>query len=66
MKKLSDLGERKAIHLISKIFLQKEVAVGIGDDCAAIDFGEKYLLVSINIYTFGYSFSVPTNIIITI
>jgi thiamine-monophosphate kinase len=46
MKKLSDLGERKAIYLISKIFMQKEVAVGIGDDCAALDFGEKYLLIS--------------------
>ncbi len=46
MNKLSDLGERKAIQLISNIFLQKEVAVGIGDDCAALDIGEKYLLVS--------------------
>jgi len=46
MKKLSDLGERKAIHLISNIFMQGEVAVGIGDDCAALEIGKKYLLFS--------------------
>ena len=46
MKKLSDLGERKAINLISDVLSEGNVAVGIGDDCAAFDFGEKYLLVS--------------------
>ena len=46
MKKLSDLGERKAIQLISEILSKGDVAVGIGDDCAAIDMGEEYLLVS--------------------
>lgn len=46
MKKLSDLGERKAIHFISNILSKGDVAVGIGDDCAALEFGEEYLLVS--------------------
>lgn len=46
MKKLSDLGERKAIQLISKILSKGNVAVGIGDDCAAFEFGKDYLLVS--------------------
>ena len=46
MKKLSDLGERKAIQLISKILSKGNVAIGIGDDCAAFEFGNDYLLVS--------------------
>ena len=46
MKKLSDLGERKAIQLISKILTKGDTAVGIGDDCAAIDMGEEYFLIS--------------------
>lgn len=46
MKKLSELGERKAIRLVSDILSKGDVAVGIGDDCAAFEFGEKYLLVS--------------------
>lgn len=46
MKKLADLGERKAIQLISNILSKGNVAVGIGDDCAALEFGNEYLLVS--------------------
>jgi len=46
VKKLSDLGERKAIRLISDILSKGDEAVGIGDDCAALDFGEEYLLIS--------------------
>ncbi len=46
MKKLSDLGERKAIQLISQILTKGDAVVGVGDDCAAIDMGEEYLLVS--------------------
>lgn len=46
MKKLSDLGERKAIRLISDILSKGDEVVGIGDDCAAFEFGEEYLLVS--------------------
>ena len=46
MKNLSDLGERAAIKRIAEILTQGEVAVGIGDDCAAIEMGNEYLLVS--------------------
>lgn len=46
MKKLSDLGERKVIQIISKILSTGDVAVGIGDDCAALEFENQYLLVS--------------------
>ena len=46
VKKLTDLGERKAIRLISNILYDGDEAVGIGDDCAALDFGEEYLLIS--------------------
>ena len=46
MKKLSDLGERRAIRLISNILSKGDEIVGIGDDCAALEFGEEYLLVS--------------------
>ncbi len=46
MKNLSDLGERRAIKLISNILSKDKVAVGIGDDCAAFDFRENYLLVT--------------------
>jgi len=44
--KLSDLGERKAIQLISKILSKGDEVVGIGDDCAAFRFKDDYLLVS--------------------
>lgn len=46
MKKLSDIGERKAIRLISNVLSKGDIAVGIGDDCAAIEFNGEYLLVS--------------------
>ena len=46
MKKLSDLGERRAIQLISNILSKGKIAVGIGDDCAAFDFEKNYLLVT--------------------
>lgn len=46
MKKLSDLGERKAIQIISDILSKGKVAVGIGDDCAAFEFEKNYLLVT--------------------
>jgi len=44
--KLTDLGERKAIQIISKILSKGNVVVGIGDDCAAFEFGKEYLLVT--------------------
>ncbi|MEM0466202.1 MAG: thiamine-phosphate kinase [Candidatus Thermoplasmatota archaeon] len=46
VKKLSDLGERKAIQLITSILTQDTSVVGLGDDCAAIDLGKEYLLIT--------------------
>ena len=47
MKKLLDIGERKAIGIIFDVLSQGSLKYdGVGDDCAFIDFGEKYLLVS--------------------
>lgn len=46
MKKLSDLGERQAIQLISEILTTGNTPVDLGDDCAAINFGDDYLLIT--------------------
>jgi len=46
VKKLSDFGERKAINLISNVLSKGDEAVGIGDDCAAFQFNDDFLLVS--------------------
>ncbi|MEF8847541.1 MAG: thiamine-phosphate kinase [Candidatus Thermoplasmatota archaeon] len=46
MKKLSEIGERKAIQIISSFLSSNDKSVGVGDDCAAIDFEGKYLLIS--------------------
>ena len=51
MKNLSDLGERKAIKLISKIISKGDIEVGIGDDCAAINMGKEYLLITTDMIT---------------
>ncbi len=45
MKTLGTLGEREAIKIIDGIVSSK-AEVGIGDDCAAIDVGDRYLLVT--------------------
>ncbi len=45
MKTLGTLGEREAIRLIDRI-IRSDVEIGIGDDCAAIDLGDRYLLVT--------------------
>ncbi|MEM0343471.1 MAG: thiamine-phosphate kinase [Thermoplasmata archaeon] len=45
MKTLGGLGEREAIRIIEKL-VKSDAVVGIGDDCAAIDIGSKYLLVT--------------------
>lgn len=51
VKRLSGLGERKAIQLIHGILSRGDEAIGIGDDCAAFEFGEDYLLVSTDMIT---------------
>lgn len=45
MKTLGTLGEREAIKMIDGI-VKSDADVGIGDDCAAIDIGDRYLLVT--------------------
>lgn len=46
MKRLADLGERAAIRRIESILSKGSNTQGIGDDCAAIDLGDRYLLVT--------------------
>ena len=51
MKTLKQLGERKAIQIISKIVTKGNEEIGIGDDCAAFDLGNEYLLISTDMIT---------------
>jgi thiamine-monophosphate kinase len=46
VKRLADLGERAAIRRIAEILTKGTNSRGIGDDCAAIDLGKEYLLVT--------------------
>jgi len=46
VKRLADLGERAAIQRIAEILTKGTNSRGIGDDCAAIDLGKEYLLVT--------------------
>ncbi len=46
VKRLADLGERTAIQRIAEILTKATNSRGIGDDCAAIDLGKEYLLVT--------------------
>ena len=46
VKMLSDLGERAAIQRIAAILTKGTNSSGIGEDCAAIDMGKEYLLVT--------------------
>jgi thiamine-monophosphate kinase len=45
MKTLGGLGEREAIKIIEHL-IKSDAVVGIGDDCAVIDIGNKYLLIT--------------------
>ncbi len=46
VKSLADLGERTVIRRIAEILTKGTNSMGIGDDCAAIDLGKEYLLVT--------------------
>lgn len=46
MKRLEDIGERVAIQRILAILTKAKNTLGIGDDCAAIEIGNTYLLVT--------------------
>ncbi|MFQ6060761.1 MAG: thiamine-phosphate kinase [Thermoplasmata archaeon] len=47
-RKLRDIGERKAIQLITRILDKGDYPLGLTDDCAAIEMGSNYLLISID------------------
>lgn len=51
MKQLQDIGERKLIQQIIEIIPTLNNTMGIGDDCAVIDFQDKYLLISTDMIT---------------
>lgn len=44
--KLRDLGERKAVELIWDILGDRGIKIAVKDDCAALDLGDEYLLVT--------------------
>jgi len=46
VRTLSSLGERQAIRLIEQILAKGGSSKFLGDDCAAIDLGPRYLLVT--------------------
>lgn len=46
VKRLADLGERAAIRRIEAILDKGTKSVGIGDDCAVVELGPNYLLVT--------------------
>ncbi len=43
--RLDDLGERGAIEVLKRIF-DRGHPIGIGDDCALVDWGDQYLLIT--------------------
>ena len=45
-KQLREIGEREAIEHIRRILDQNDFPLGLTDDCAAIEMGKNYLLVS--------------------
>ncbi len=49
IKTLQDFGERKLIDQIDMILSKNKRISGIGDDCAFISIGDRYLLVSTDI-----------------
>lgn len=46
VKRLTDLGERAAIKQIATILTKAKNQGGIGDDCATIEIGKDYLLIT--------------------
>jgi thiamine-monophosphate kinase len=51
VRTLADVGERAAIRHIQRLVTIGKHDTGIGDDCAAIDLGKEYLLVTTDMMT---------------
>ncbi len=48
MPKLSDIGERAAIEILSRIY-DRGQPIGLGHDCGVVDWGEDYLVVTTDV-----------------
>ncbi len=48
MARLSDIGEREAIALLSRIF-DRGQPIGLGHDCGVVDWGEEYLVITTDV-----------------
>ncbi len=51
MRTLAAIGEREAIRRLQRLMTKGAHDTGIGDDCAAIDLGREYLLVTTDMMT---------------
>ncbi|WP_022669755.1 thiamine-phosphate kinase [Hippea alviniae] len=58
---ISDIGEFGLIEEIKRLTKNPEGALGIGDDCAIIEYGEKELLVSVDALVEGVHFFEDAN-----
>ena len=48
MTKLSDIGERGAIEILSRIY-DRGQPIGLGHDCGVVEWGEDYLVVTTDV-----------------
>ena len=48
MARLSDIGEREAIQLLSRIF-DRGQPIGLGHDCGVVEWGEDYLVITTDV-----------------
>ncbi len=48
MAKLSDIGEREAVALLTRIF-DRGQPIGLGHDCGVVDWGEDYLVITTDV-----------------
>ncbi len=48
MARLSDIGEREAIALLTRIF-DRGQPIGLGHDCGVVDWGEDYLVITTDV-----------------
>lgn len=48
MARLSDIGEREAIRLLTRIF-DRGQPIGLGHDCGVVDWGDDYLVITTDV-----------------